>query len=149
MAPDLKTNCEPSVTSLVTGILDDAQRLFKQQFEMLKAEVRDDLRKTSEVGITMVLGAGFALAGGILLAQALVYVTQWLFPNLPLWACCGIWGVVAMVCGGILVFVAKNLLDQFNPLPQKTAESLKENIEAITHPAANPTAQPTHPARPR
>ena len=50
MATDLKSTQEPSVTALVTGIISDAEELFKQQFELFKHEVRDDFRKTIAEG---------------------------------------------------------------------------------------------------
>jgi hypothetical protein len=122
MATDLKSNQEPSVTSLVTGIISDAEDLFKQQFALLKHDVREDIRKTKEVGFTLALGAGLALVGGILLVQMLVYLTQALVPDLPLWVCYGIWGVVMFIAGGILVFVAMKTLDTLQPLPDKLAQ---------------------------
>src|SRR5262245_28975075 len=126
MATDLKTNQEPSVTSLVGGIISDAEALFKQQFELLKHEVRDDIRKTKEVGLTFGLGAGLALVGAVLLVQMFVWLTEWLLaPHLPLWACYGIWGVLVFAAGAILFWVGKSTLDSFNPLPEKSAEALK------------------------
>jgi len=134
MATDVKSTQEPSVTSLVTGIISDAEDLFKQQFELLKHEVRDDLRKTKEAGMTLGLGAGLAMVGAILLVQMLVYLTQWLLPDLPLWACYGIWGALMFVGGAILLYVGKSTLDSFNPLPDKSAQALKQNVQWITNP---------------
>jgi hypothetical protein len=138
MATDLKTNQEPSVTKLVSGIVSDAEELFKQQFELLKHEVHEDIRKTKEVGLTFGLGAGLALVGAILLVQMLVYLTEWLVPQLPLWASYGIWGALTFAGGAILFWVGKTTLEHFNPLPQKTAEALKENVQWLTNQNANP-----------
>jgi hypothetical protein len=135
MAIDLKSPPrDASVTSLVTGIINDAQQLFKQQFELLKTEVREDVRKTTEVGVTFGLGSGFALAGGILLLLMLVYLLQTLVPALPLWVCFGIVGGISLVGGAILVYVAKTTLDTFDPVPKETIKALEENVEALTHP---------------
>jgi len=67
MATDLRSDHEPSVTELVSGILNDAQTLFKQQFEMLKHEVKEDFRKTREASLMLGLGAG---VGGVAVTQA-------------------------------------------------------------------------------
>jgi hypothetical protein len=135
MATDVGTQ-EPSVTSLVTDIVHDAEELFKQQFQLLKTEVREDVRKSTEVGVSLMLGAGLALVGGILLMQLPVHLLNWLVPQLPLWACFGIWGAIAFACGAVLVYVAKTTLDSFNPLVKEpeTLKALKENVEAITNP---------------
>ena len=36
----------PTLTELVSGIADDAQRLIQQQYQMLRAEVKEDMRRT-------------------------------------------------------------------------------------------------------
>jgi len=135
MATDVGTQ-QPSVTSLVTDIIHDTEQLFKQQFLLLKAEVREDVRKSTEVGISLMLGAGLALVGGILLVQMLVYLRNWLGPERPLWGCFGIWGAVTFAGGAVLVYVAKTTLDSFNPLVKEpeTVKALKENVEALPTP---------------
>jgi len=134
MATNLQSKPEPSVTSLVTGIIGDAQELFKQQFELLKHEVRDDFRKTKEAGLTLAVGGGLGLVGAILLVQMLVYLTQWLVPDLALWACFGIWGTLMFIGGVVLFLIGKTTLDSFNPLPEQSAEALKENVQWLTNP---------------
>jgi len=134
MATDLKSNQQPSATSLVTGIISDAQDLFKQQFELLKHEVRDDFRKTKEVGLTLAFAGGLGLVGAILLVQMLVYLTQWLVPELALWACFGIWGILLFGAGAVLFFIGKTTLDTIDPVPEKSAQALKENVQWLTNP---------------
>ena len=135
MATDLHNEQSASVTSLVSGIVHDAQELMKQQFELLKAEVRDDFRKMRDASEMLGAGAGLALMGGILLSLALVYLLEFLFhPHLPLWACFGIVALVFVVGGACLYFAGKRMLDKVNPLPEQTAEALKENVQWITKP---------------
>jgi hypothetical protein len=133
MATDLKSAQEPSVTALVTGIISDAEELFKQQFELLKHELRDDLRKTKEAGFMLGLGAWLGLVGAILLVMMLVYLTQWLLPHWPLWVCYGIWGGVMLIVGGILFAAGKMKLDSFTPPGEKSAQALKENVQWLTN----------------
>ena len=135
MATDLHNEQSASVTTLVSGIAHDAQELMKQQFELLKAEVRDDFRKVRDASEMLGAGAGLALMGGILLTLMLVYLLEFLFlPHLPLWACFGIVALVFIVGGACLYLVGKRSLDKVNPLPDKTAEALKENVQWITKP---------------
>ena len=44
----------------VAGIVDDAQTLIKQQFAMLRAEVKEDINKATQAG--KLLGIGIACA---------------------------------------------------------------------------------------
>jgi hypothetical protein len=133
MATDLRSN-ELSVTELVSGIFNDAQTLFKQQFEMLKHEVKEDFRKTREASLMLGLGAGVGGVGAILLAHMLALLTNWAFPNLPLWVCYGIWGVVTLVAGAAVVLVGKSKLEAVQPLDDVAAQTVKENVEWITKP---------------
>ena len=40
-----------SMTDLVTGIVNDAQRLLRQQIDMLKSEFHEDLRRTKQATV--------------------------------------------------------------------------------------------------
>jgi len=48
MSPHQQTDAEPSVTTLVAGIVRDAQELVKEQFELFKHEIRSMSRKLSK-----------------------------------------------------------------------------------------------------
>jgi Putative Actinobacterial Holin-X, holin superfamily III len=135
MATDLHSTHEPSVTGLVTGIINDAQTLFKQQFEMLKHEVKEDFRKTREASLMLGIGAGIGAVGAMLVAHMLALATFALFaPHLPLWACYGIWGAVTLAVGVGLVLAGKTKLDTVRPLDDEVAQTVKENVEWITKP---------------
>ncbi len=134
MATDLHNDQSPSVTSLVSGIVQDAQELLKQQFELLKAEVKDDMKHVLDAGEIIGLGAGLGLVGGILLTLMLVYLLNWAVPSIPLWGCFGIVGALFVVGGAACYLSGKHMLDNVNPLPEKTAEALKENVQWITQP---------------
>ena|SRR5213595_3638296 len=134
MATDLHHDQSASVTSLVSGIVHDAQDLMKQQLELLKAEVRDDFRKVRDASEMLGAGAGLALMGGILLTLTLVHLLNWLIPDMPQWAAYGIVAVVFIAGGAGLYLAGKRMLDKVNPLPEQTAEALKENVQWITKP---------------
>jgi len=134
MAIDLNTAHEPSATELVTGIIGDAQLLFKQQVEMLTHEIKADLTKTRAAGFMLVLGAGLGLVGALLLGQMLVFLTSSALPDFPVWACYGIWGTVMFFLGAGLAYMGKLKFDSFNPMTDETAQSVKENVKWTTNP---------------
>jgi hypothetical protein len=137
MATDLqpvRETPESSVTELVSGIISDAQTLFKQQIEMLKHEVKEDMRKAREASLMVGLGAGIGGVGAILLAHMLSLLTNWAFPNVPLWVCYGIWGAVTLVIGAGLVLAGKSKLETVNPLVDEAAKIVEENVQWITKP---------------
>lgn len=134
MANDLHTGTEPSMTGLVTGIINDAQELFKQQLALFKQELKDDVRKTKEAAISLSAGLGIVLVGGLLWCLMLVHLLAWAFPSLPLWCAYGIIGLVFVAGGGALLYLGKKRFESFNPLPDQSVGALKENVQWIMNP---------------
>jgi len=135
MSTDVHPHHDTGVPELVHGIISDAQRLFGQQLKMLRLEIQEDTRKTREATTLLVAGAGVCLLAGALLALMLAHGLSAAIPSLPLWACYGLVGVVLAVAGGALLYTGQKKFESFNPLPDKTAEALKENVEWL---AKNP-----------
>lgn len=132
---------DQGIGSLVKGIVSDVGDLIKKQFEFASAELRQDMRRTGEASRSLAVGGGVTLLGLVPLTLMLVHLLHWLtYPpgesdpgRLPLWACYGIVGVVILGIGVALLLVGKKQLDSFNPLPDKTLQSLKENLEWTTN----------------
>lgn len=131
MASDLHTETGFSVTSLVSGIVSDAQDLIRQQLNLFRCEIRDDFRKTVGIAITTLSGALLVAMGGALLCFMLVHLLASLAPALPLWACFGIVGAVVVLVGGVTCYLALSKFKTFNPLPDESAQALKENVQWI------------------
>jgi hypothetical protein len=122
-----------SITELVSGIIDDSQQLLRQQLHMFKAEVKQDLRKTTDAAKYLGIGAGVAAVGGLMLVFALVYLLAWAFPGLALWGCYAIVGGVFAIVGGGLIWGGVKLFQSNNPLPDQSAEALQENVQWLTN----------------
>src|SRR5947207_2994417 len=88
---DVRAPPETSVTALVTGILNDAQKLLSQQVDLFKAEIRSDLIRSRDAAIWLLVGLGTAAVGAGLLFLMLVHLLQWV-TEWPLWACHGVIG---------------------------------------------------------
>ena len=134
MANDLHTGHEPSITGLVTGIINDAQDLLKQQLAMFKQEIKDDVRKTKEAALALSAGLGILVVGGLLWCVMLVHLLSWALPSLPLWCCYGIVGLVFVAGGGALLYTGKRRFESFNPLPEQSVGAMKENVQWIMNP---------------
>ena len=131
MASDLHTEDGVSVTSLLRGIVSDAQDLIQQQLSLFRAEIKDDFRRT--VGILIAIGSGVSLVaiGGTLLCFMLVHLLASFAPALPLWGCFGIVGACVALVGGLIAYVAFAKFKTFNPLPDESVQALKENVQWI------------------
>ena len=132
MASDLHTEPGVSVTSLLRGIVSDAQDLIQQQLALFRAEIKDDFRKTMGILIVIVSGAFLVAVGAALLCFMLVYLLNSAAPDtLPLWACFGIVGGCVVLIGGIVAYAAVARFKTFNPLPDESVQALKENVQWI------------------
>jgi len=122
-----------TVSGLVSGIVDDAQTLIRQQVAMIREEIRSDLRKTKEAVTAIAAGAVVAA----LAVGPLVFLFVALLHELAGWA----WWSSALLVGGILAAAGGGLIlagvrrfRSFNPLPDQSVEALKENLQWIKHP---------------
>ncbi len=130
------TDPPPALGDIVRSLADDAMELLRQQAELFRAELGQELRRAGGAAAGVAAGGGLAAAGGFLAALAaargLSRVT-----GLPLG-----WGY-ALAAAGLGAAGAKFLLagrDELaalRPLPQTTA-ALGENLEWLTG-QLNPT----------
>jgi len=122
---------EQGVTKLVSGIIDDAQELFKTQLELFKLEIKSDVTKTKDAAIMLFAGMLVALVGGVLLCTMLVYLLhESIFHGqTPLWVSYLIVGGIMAAIGAVTSFAGIKKFESFNPLPDKSVEALKENLQ--------------------
>jgi len=132
MTTDLQSPPEQNMTALVTGILNDAQELFRQQLTLMRQEMKDDFRKSKQAAFPLAIGLWLALLGSILLSVTLALLLA--ETGLPPWACFALVGVTLFLVGGGLVYLGKKKFDSFNPLPDESAAALKENLEWLAKP---------------
>jgi len=120
----------PSVTSLVTGIVNDTQELIKKHLELFRTEVKEDFTKTKQALIPLIVGVVVMGVGALLICFTLVNLIYWAaFPHLELWVCDAIVAGTFVLVGGILVYAGKKRFDTFNPLPDKTIKEIQWTIK--------------------
>jgi hypothetical protein len=122
---------EPTLSELISGIADDAQHLIRQQYQMLRAEVREDIRRTKSAVQYLGLGIAGMVIGSLFLLIAVPFFLNWLF-GLPPFAGWAIIGGAALILGIIGFFAGKRIFAHNNPLPDKTLHALEENLSWIT-----------------
>jgi arginine exporter protein ArgO len=122
-----------SVAALLTGIVNDAQELIKQQLALFKHEMKQDINRLKEVALSLALALPCVLVGGLLLILMLVSMLHEL-AQLPWWGSFGIVGGALFIIGAGLALVARQRLEKIEPASGPTAEALKENLEWTTKP---------------
>jgi hypothetical protein len=125
---------EASITGLVTGIVNDAQTLMKQELQLVKEEIKQELRKTRDAAFALAIGAVLALWGVFFLSFMLVHLIDWSSEQIPLWGAFGIVGALLVVVGAVFIFIGKNRAEDVNLVPDQTVESMKENVQWLKNP---------------
>jgi hypothetical protein len=122
---------ETSVGELIGSISDDLSRLFRQEVELAKAELKQEAAKAGKAA-GMLGGAGFAgYLAVVLLSFALVFG---LGNVIDLgWAAlivAVIWGAI----GAVLYASGRKKLKTVDPMPRRTVDTIKEDAQWLKNP---------------
>jgi len=140
METQVPASTEPSVSRLVKGIVDDIGDLIKHQIQFAKKEVQNDLHKSMQAIVALAIGAGAVFLGILFAGFMLVHLLHWLTTPpvadaaaLPLWSCYAIVGFLCLGSGAALIQAGRKKFGSFNPLPDQTVQTMKENVQWITN----------------
>lgn len=130
MAQRLPINDEQKMAPLLGSIIEDTQKLVRQELALAKIELKEELGRLKSAAISSSVGIYLGAIAGLLLAfmlqEMLFQVT-----GLPTWAC---FGILALVFGGaglFLLYRARETAKEFDIVPRETVESIKENVQWI------------------
>ena len=117
-----------SVGSLISEVTSDLSTLMRQEMDLAKAEIKEEVTKTGKAA-GMLGGAGFA---GYMLALFLSIAAWWGLANVmdEAWAAlivAAVWGVIAAV----LFVSGRSKMREVNPKPERTVSTLKEVPDAL------------------
>jgi hypothetical protein len=117
---------EQSLGQLVAEIGADVSKLFRQEVELAKAEIRQEAAKAGKAA-GMLGGAGFA---GYMVAVLLTLAVMFGLGNVMNlgWAAL-IVAVLWAVAGAVLFVSGRNRMRQVRPKPEQTIETLKEDAQ--------------------
>jgi hypothetical protein len=133
MATDLQNPPQPSVTSLVSGILNDVQELLKQQVTLIGKEIKDDINKSMNAAIFLGIGAGVAAMGGMLLCMTVALILDYYFPDMHWWGGFAIIGGILTIAGLITLYAAIKKFEALKAMPE-SVQAIKETVEWQTTP---------------
>jgi hypothetical protein len=122
---------ETSIGQLIGDISDDLSRLFRQEVELAKAELREEAGKAGKAA-GMLGGAGFAgYMAALLLTLAVVFG---LGNVMDLGWAALIVAIVWAVVGAVLYANGRRKLRAVSPVPRQTVETLKEDAQWLKNP---------------
>ena len=117
---------DASPGELATEVAKDMSTLVRQEVALAKAELQQEA-KTAGTAVGAFGGAGFA---GYFVLVFLSLAMMWaLGSTMALgWAAlivAGVWAVIA----GVLALLGRSKLKAFNPKPERTIETVKEDVQ--------------------
>ena len=121
-----------SVGELLGQVAQDLSMLMRQELELAKAEVKQEITKTGKAA-GMLGGAGFAGYMVLLFASIAAW---WGLANVMNagWAAL-IVTVIWAVIGAVLYMVGRRRMQEVNPVPERTVETVKELPDTLKGPA--------------
>src|SRR3954464_3039602 len=116
---EVQVESQPSISSLVGGIINDAQQLIRQEVALARKEIQEELSKAKSAVVSMAAGLALAVVGGLLFCLMLVHLLNYA-TEIPLWGCYGIVGGAFLLLAAALALVAKNMVGRIDVVPRQT-----------------------------
>jgi hypothetical protein len=121
-----RVEADRSVGQLLGDVTRELQALVRKEFELAKAETKEELQKAAAAG------KGFGVAGlmGYLALVMLSFAAAWaLTAIMPTgWAFFAV-GVVFASIAVVMALKGRRELQKFRPVPDETVETLKEDVQ--------------------
>jgi hypothetical protein len=122
-----------TIATLLKDLRDDAVLLFRQEINLARGEMAENIRHTSRHLVAMAMGGAIALAGAIVLLMgcasgaAVALAAMGLDPELAVWLGPTLLGGLVLAIGFGLLTAARRRLQTGTLVPKRTVQTLKED----------------------
>jgi hypothetical protein len=117
---------ERTMAELVGDVIGDVQAIMRSEVQLARVETKEEVGKAARASKLLVVGGVFALFAG---AFAFVAIFEGLCLVMAPWLAAVVLCVVLGVIAGGMTAAGRGQWKAFHAMPQKTAETVKENIE--------------------
>ena len=115
-----------SIASVLRDIVLNVQDIVRAEVRLAKREVGQEALKVKTAGILLGLGA---VAGFFAVLFALAAIVFALSRVMPSWAAAVVVSITMGIIGALLGFAGRHRLSLVHLIPERTAETLKEDFE--------------------
>lgn len=129
MIEEFRREFETTLTPLLRGIVEDTQKLLRQEIALARVEVTEDALRARDAVMGISLGAVTGYLSFVFICFACVYLLVSYQPNLPVW---GGFAIVALILAlTSWIFTARGVrrARQIRGVPQDTVDSLREGFQ--------------------
>lgn len=117
-----------SIGDVVSDLFRDGSDLIREEIELAKTEMRENVSRIARDGIGIAVGGALAFVGLLALVAAAILG---LAEVLPAWAAALIVGGVLALIGLVLVMANVRALREAGLAPKKTMETLREDARMV------------------
>jgi uncharacterized membrane protein YqjE len=122
---------ERSVSDVLQDIVRNLQDMVRSEIRLAKVEIREEARRAISSGVWIAVGTVGAVSAWTLLLWTLGYA---LATRMPMWAATLVVAVVMAAAAAALIIGGIRRAKRIQPIPERTVESVKENLEWMKHP---------------
>jgi uncharacterized membrane protein YqjE len=115
-----------SVSDVLQDIIRNIQDIVRSEVRLAKTEVREEVSKARDASVLIGVGALSGTFSAFFLLVSIVYALSKVVPD---WAAALIVAVALAIVTGVLLSKGAERFKHVHPVPDKTIESLKENVE--------------------
>jgi uncharacterized membrane protein YqjE len=115
---------ERPITEIFRDIVGNVQEMVRSEVRLARVEFRDEASKTARAGAMLAAGAVLGMIAGVFV---LICIAQLLDMVMPDWAAALLMAVALGTPAAIMVSKGRQRLHM--PMPEKTIENVKENVE--------------------
>ena len=120
---------QTTIPALIRGLLDDGRDLIREELQLARAEVREEMSKAAAAFIAFAIAAAVAILGAALLSVAIggaiAYFLRW-----PTWVGYALTAVLFLAAAWGLSLYARARLKTIRGIPG-TKGTMKENVAWI------------------
>jgi uncharacterized membrane protein YqjE len=128
---EVDVNGERAVSDVLQDILRNLQDMVRSEVRLAKVEIREEVRRAVSSGIWIGAGLVGALSAWIFLLWTVAYL---LATRMSMWTATLVVAVVMACIGSVLIIGGLRRVKRLQPIPQRTVDSVKENLEWIKQP---------------
>ena len=124
-------NGERSVADVLQDVLRNLQEIVRSEVRLARVEIRDETRRAVSSGMWIAAGVVGALSAWMFLLWTVAYL---LATRISMWAATLVVAVVMACVGSVLLVGGIRRVKRIQPIPERTVESVKENLEWMKQP---------------
>ena len=120
-----------SLSDVLQDVLRNVQDILRSELRLAKAEISQEATKAASSALWVAVGIVGVLSAWMFLLWTAAYA---LAAILPMWAATLAIAAAMAGAGSVLIAIGLRRFTHVHPIPERTIESLKENLEWMKQP---------------